>query len=243
MMKTMSLTAVIVLAGAAATATADLRVVHASPDAPNVDVFVNGTPGVDDPAIVNLAFTAGTPYIPLPTDTYNFQVTPTGATDPVVIDVTTPIDGDTFYTVAASNFLADIEPLIFVDDNTLDPDNARIRFIHLSPDAPTVDIYAAPFTPGDMPLFDAVSFTESGGYITVPGGSYDLEVRVDADDALALEVPGLMVEAGSVYTVFAMGSLNAGTLQAVPFVDAVIPAPGTAAMLGLAGLTLARRRR
>jgi uncharacterized protein (TIGR03382 family) len=230
--------ALFALSGAAA---ADVRVVHASPDAPNVDVYVNGDPTVDDPAIVDLGFTAATPYISLPTDTYNFKVTPTGADSPVVIDADVAIDDTMDYTVAATDFLANITPIVYVDDNTIDPDNARIRFIHLSPDAPAVDIFAAPYDPGDTPLFDAVSFQDSGGYISVPGGTYDLQVRLDGTGDLALDVPGLSVMNGNVYTVFAMGSVADGSLQAVPVLD--IPAPGTAALFGVAGLLGVQRRR
>ncbi len=220
-------------------ANADVRVIHASPDAPNVDVYVNTAPGAGDPAISNLAFRAGTPYIPLPTADYRFRVTPAGLTAPVVIDATTPINASTNYSVVATGFLADIQPSIYIDDNTSNPSAARIRFIHASPDAPTVDIFAVGVTD---PLFNAVSFRESGGYIAVPGGSYDLEVRLDQGGALALSVPGLSVQNGFVYTIFAMGSAAGGTLQAVPFVDAV-PTPASAGMFALAGLLAARRRR
>ena len=87
-----------------------------------------------------------------------------------------------------------------------------------------------------------MSFRESGGYIAVPGGTYDLEVRLDQGGGLALSVPGLTVQNGLVYTIFAMGSVANGTLQAVPVIDAV-PAPASAGLLALAGLAAARRRR
>jgi len=227
------------LAVAASQSVADVRVIHASPDAPNVDVYVNGEPGVDDPPIMDLAFTQATPYIPLPTDTYNFKVTPTGLADPVVIDADAEIDGDTFYTIAAVNFLDSIEPLILVDDNTSFADMASIRFVHASPDAPAVDIAVAD---GGPTLFSDVEFKENGGDVQVPGGSYDLEVLIAGTEDVVLEVPGLAVDNGAVYSIFAEGSVGAETLTAVPYVD-VIPAPGAAALLGLGALVVARRRR
>ena len=231
--------AVIGLTGLASTATADVRVIHASPDAPNVDVYVNGTPGIDAPAFSDLAFTAGTDYVGLPTGDYNFQVTPTGLESPIVINADASIDADTDYTIAAGGFLDSIAPFIYVDDNTIDDDKARVRFIHLSPDAPTVDIFAAGLTD---PIFDAVSFGESGGYISVDEGSYDLDVRLDADGTSVLPLNDILLEAGTVYTVFAMGSVADNTLQAVIFVDAV-PAPGAFALLAGAAFAGRRRRR
>lgn len=233
------LLATIATAGLCASASAGVRVIHASPDAPPVDVYVNGDPGVAVPNIAGLAFTQGTAYVPLPSDTYRFRVTPAGAAAPVVIDATSPIDGGTDYTIAAINFLSAIEPLVLVDNNTSNPNGARIRFVHASPDAPAVDIFAIGL---GTPLFDAISFRGVGDYITVPGGTYDLDVRLDSNGVSVLPVPGLSVQNGFTYTIFAMGSVAGGTLQAVPFVDAV-PAPGAASLLALAGVFAARRRR
>lgn len=232
--------AVVATAGLASMVAADVRVIHASPDAPPVDIFVNETPGIGSPAISGLGFGSSSGYVPLPTDTYNFQVTPTGETSPVVIDATLPIDGGTDYTIAAINFLDNIEPLVLVDDNSFNPDAARIRFVHTSPDAPAVDIFAAGVPDA---LFSGVEFGESGGYIEVPGNTYDLEVRLSDTGALALEVPGVTVEDGSVYSIFALGSVAGETLEAGLFLDAVIPAPGTVALLSMGGLLAFRRRR
>jgi hypothetical protein len=219
-------------------AAASVRVVHASPDAPNVDVFVNGTPGVNAPAITNLAFRSATGYVPLPTANYNFKVTPTGLTAPVVIDVNQAIDGAQDYSIVAINFLSAITALPLVDDNTINPAAARVRFVHAAPDVPTVDVTTSG---GGSTLFNAVSFGSSGGYVSVPGGTYDLEVRLDATNAVALPVPGVTLQNGFVYTIFAMGSLRDGDVQAVQITD--IPAPGAAAGLAMAGLGLLARRR
>jgi trimeric autotransporter adhesin len=227
------------MAGLAASATADVRVIHASPDAPNVDIYVNGTPGTDDPAVRNLAFTQNTGYIPLPTGNYNFKVTPSGLPAPIVIDANAAIDGNTDYSIFATGFLADISPLVLVDDNTSLSNAARVRFVHLSPDAPSVDIFAAGVTD---PIFGDVMFRENGGYITVAGGSYDLTVALANGGPAVLNLADVEFTNGFVYTIIAAGSVAAGTLQAVAYVDA-IPTPGTAGLLAVAGLVATRRRR
>lgn len=196
----------------------NVRVVHASPDAPNVDVVVNDDFGM--PAIVDLPFTGVTDYLSVPNATYNFKVVPTGAMDPVVIDADVPLAVRTDYSVIASDFLADITPLVFVDDNTLVYDAARVRFIHLSPDAPAVDIRVAD---GGPELFDNISFQQASEYLTVAPATYDLEVYVADTNNLVLEVPGVTLTAYTVYTIYAMGSVgdpNLPPLQAVASVDA-----------------------
>jgi len=204
---------------------ARIRVVHASPDAPAVDVLVN-----DAVAFSNAPFKGITDYASIPPATYNIKVVPTGATTPVVIETDLTLNAEASgYTVVAVGPLAAIEPLVLVDNNTTPAAGfAHVRFVHASPDAPAVDIAVK----GGPVLFSDVRFKEVGDYISVPATTYDLEVRLAGTDTVALDVPGLSLADRSVYTVFAMG-LAAGTpsLMAVPSVDAafgpaVLPAAG-----------------
>ena len=230
--------AAISMAGAAQ---AGVRVIHASPNTPAVDVYVNTLPGAGAPAIEDLAFTQGTSYVPLPTGTYDFRVTPANATTPVAINATgVAIDGNTDYTIAAIDFFNNIRPLVLVDNRTQNPNAARIRFVHAAPDVPAVDVG---LLSGGV-LFDNTAFGNAAdeGYINVPGGTYDLGVFLDSNNGLALPLPGITLQNNVVYTVFAMGSLAAGNVQAVIFVDQ-IPSPGAAAMLGMGALVATRRRR
>lgn len=226
----------LLVASASGAALGDVRAFHASPDAPAVDVLVNDTIR----AFENLAFEGVTPYAFLPSDSYNFKVVPSGGgPGDAVINADLPIDENQDYTIVATDFLVSITPVVLLDDNTLDPNNARVRFFHASPDAPAVDIRLAN---GGATLFSNVSFQDFGDYISVPGGSYDLEVVVSGTDTVALFVPGLAVQNNAVYTVFATGLVGDGSLNAVPVLDA-IPAPGSLALLGLAGAAASRRRR
>jgi hypothetical protein len=119
--------------------------------------------------------------------------------------------------------------------------------VHASPDAPAVDIAVAD---GGPVLFSNISFKEIGDYLPVDAGTYDLEVRVAGTETVALEVPGLTLNDGTVYTVFAMGLAGGEpALTAVPSVDAsygsmMLPESGGMpnttyiALLGSIGLAL-----
>ena len=220
---------------------ARVRVVHASPDAPAVDVWVNDA----IKAFSNAPFKGITSYAKLDPGTYNVKVVPAGATEPVVIEADLALETETDYTVVAVGKLADIEPIVLVDDNTLPAAGmAHVRFVHASPDAPNVDIYVK-----DGPiLFENVPFKQAFPYVPVDAGTYDLEVRIHDTGAVALEVPGLALADRTVYTVFAMGLAGGEpTLTAVPGVDAspiTLPATGASTPtfifpLGLLGLGLA----
>jgi hypothetical protein len=189
------------------------RVVHASPDAPAVDVWVNGAV-----AFNNLPFQAISDYADLGAGSYDVAVSPTGATEPIVIEATLDLAADTDYTVVAVGQLAEIEPLVLIDNNDAPAaGKAHVRFVHASPDAPAVDIAVT----GGPVLFSNIPFKGVGDYLPVDAGSYDLEARLAGTETVALSVPGVALEEGKVYTIFAMGLAGGEpALAAVPSVDA-----------------------
>jgi len=193
---------------------ARVRVVHASPDAPAVDVWVDGSI-----AFSNAPFKGITDYASLGAGTYNVQVSPTGATEPIVIDADLDLAAGTDYTVIAVGLLENIEPLVLIDNNAAPAaGKAHVRFVHASPDAPAVDIAVAN---GGPILFSNVPFKGLGDYLPVDAGTYDLEARIAGTETVALSVPGVTLEEGTVYTIFAMGLVEGEpALTAVPSADA-----------------------
>jgi LPXTG-motif cell wall-anchored protein len=190
-----------------------VRAVHASPDAPAVDVLVDG-----NKAFANVEFKGISDYAALDEGDYNVKVVPAGATEPAVIDANVSVGGGKDYTVVALGMLDGIEPLVLEDNNAAPAEGkAHVRFVHASPDAPAVDIAVA----NGPVLFSNVAFKGVGEYLPVDAGAYDLDVKVHGTDDVALSVPGVTFDEGTVYTVFAVG-LAAGepALQALPSVDA-----------------------
>jgi hypothetical protein len=114
---------------------ARVRAVHASPDAPNVDVLVD-----DVVVLTDVPFNAASGYLEVAGGDRNFKINASG-TQVTVIDATTTLERGQDYTLLAVNFLASIEPLLALDDNSPPASgNAKLRVIHASPDAPPVDI-------------------------------------------------------------------------------------------------------
>ena len=119
--------------------------------------------------------------------------------------------------MAAIGFLADISAAVFtVDVADLADEQARVRILHLSPDAPAIDVAVA-----DGPvLFENLEFPNESDAADVDAGTYDLEVRPTGTEDVALDLPGVAFEAGTVYDVAAIGSLEAGTLTVLPLTTA-----------------------
>jgi len=197
---------------------ARIRVLHASPDAPAVDIFLDG-----QKAITNLAFDAITDYVKVPAGAHNVKVFPApsdgSGTPAIEADVT--LSAGTDYTVAAVGKLANIEPLVLVDNNSAPSSGqAKLRFVHTSPDAPAVDIFAE----GAGVVVPNAAFKDASGYLDLPAGTYNLEVRAAGTETVALNLPGITLEKGNVYTAFAVGLLQGQpALKAKLVVDATAP--------------------
>jgi hypothetical protein len=213
------------LSPVAAADTAKVRVLHASPDAPAVDVYLNDTK-VD--ALTNVPFGVISDYLDIPAGTQNVKVYATGTMDKPVIDADLTLEAGKMYTVAATNEVAKIEAQVLVDAPNPTADKAQVRVIHFSADAPAVDI--AP--KGGDPIISALEYPKATDYLALDGGTYDLEVRLAGTTTVALDLPGVAIENGKAYSVFAIGSaaspaVGGNALKVVATVDATAAAGGT----------------
>ena len=197
---------------------AKVRVLHGSGDAPAVDVYVAGNLTVE-----GLEFGTITGYLEVPAGDYQIQVVPAGSSleeGPVVIDATLTFGGGTATTVAATGSLAEgIIPQVVLDDPSPSVANAQARVVHLSFDAPAVDI--APV--GGDPIITDLAYPDNSGYADLPPGTYTLEVRAAGSPDAVVTLPPLEFAAGTSSSAFAVGSLEAGTFAVVPALDASIP--------------------
>lgn len=196
-----------------------VNILHASPDAPAVDIWVDGAMAVE-----NLAFGAATGWVALPEGDHQVVVVPTGGTaDQAVIDVTPTLTAGQAYEVVAAGLVAEIGAQIYpVNLSMLAADTARVRVVHTSPDAPAVDIAV---TGGDV-LVPNLAFPAASDYLEVPAAAYDLEVRPTGTMDVALPLPGVELQAGMAYSVYAIGLAGDGTLTVF-----VIASPTEGAMM------------
>lgn len=174
-----------------------VMVVHASPDAPGVDLLLDGAKVNTAP----LEFPNSTGYLQVDAGDRNVKVNVAG-TSTTVIDVTLNYAADQSYTVFAVDKVADISAIRLEDDLAAPaPGNAHVRFVHLSPDAPAVDIT---LTDGTV-VFGNKAFKEFTSFTPLPAGSYDLQVRLAGGSTVVLDLPGITLQDGKIYTIFAKG--------------------------------------
>lgn len=203
---------------------AKVRVLHGSPDAPAVDVVVDGTK-----VLTAVPFGVISDYLTVPAGAHHVQVFATGTTTGAVIDANLTLDAGKAYTVAATNAVAKIEAQVIVDDPMASCSTAQVRAVHLSADAPAVDV-APHGSAADAALAKGLVYPKNTGYMAVKAGAYDLDVRLAGTTTVALPLGTLNVADCNSYSVFVVGSaaspaVGGNGLKAIVAVDATATAP------------------
>jgi type IV pilus biogenesis protein CpaD/CtpE len=135
-------------------ATAKLRVIHAAPDAPAVDV----TTGSGELLASGLDYGRG--FFDRLAGNFSLKVDarlPGNATSTVIGPATLTLAADTAYTVLAVGRVATIEPLVVSQPATMVPTGqVRLKVVHAAPAAPAVDVYLT------APAADLATSTAAG---------------------------------------------------------------------------------
>lgn len=197
---------------------AKVRVGHFSPDAPAVDVYAN-----DGAILTEVPFGVLSEYLEVPAGTYTIAVVAAGA-DPTDGAVIGPVDlefgAGTMTTIAATNALASIEAQVLSDEPDPQDGIAQVRVVHFSADAPAVDVAV---DGGDV-VVENLAYPAAAGYLDLPEGEYDLEIRPTGTTDVAFDIDPLALDGGNSFTVFAIGSLADGSFTVLPAVDASLMA-------------------
>ncbi|GEO02508.1 hypothetical protein AAE02nite_01720 [Adhaeribacter aerolatus] len=178
-------------------AQARVMVIHASPNSPAVDVLV------DDKKVnsAGLTFPNNSGYLDVTAGQRNLKVNAAG-TATSVINANANLEENKSYSVFAINILANIEALVLTDNLTAPASGkAHVRFVHLSPDAPAVDIAVK----NGPVLFSNRGFKSATDFTPVDAATYNLVVRLAGTNTVVLDLPGVALQNGKIYTVFARG--------------------------------------
>ncbi|SDK99681.1 DUF4397 domain-containing protein [Natronincola ferrireducens] len=174
-----------------------IRVFHAVPDAPAVDVYAN-----DCLIVKNISYKHVSHYLSLPAGPTNIKIYPAGSRVNPVLDVNIVVPPMEILTVAAVGTLSTIELLVIEEPKFCAPYyKTNIRFGHLSPNAPTVDITLKDGTV----IFSNVSFKDVTDYIRVAPGIYELQVRIAGTNQVVLNLPSVALNPKNFYTIYAVG--------------------------------------
>ena len=203
-------------------ATPTLRALHASPDAPVVNIWVDGVP-----ALTDVDYTMGSGFVPMAEEN-NIQVEAiipgVDTADRIVIDADLQFDYSTETTVIATRNLADNEgvpfPLVITNpsDERITQGYFRAQVVHGAPSAGDVDVYvtaldaeldgSAPVNGVDTPLV----FEGSTERLEVPAGNYQIRITPDNDtDTIFFDSGEIPLPAGADLMIVAVENTGPGS--------------------------------
>jgi hypothetical protein len=206
----------------AGTNVACFKVLHASPDAPNVDVYVNRTR-----VAANLAYTKFSArrwcYPALQALVRVFVAGANPNTDPAVAQGNVTLEVDQSYTIAVTGYVQQLQIVALELPGTPTPGSFSITVFNLAPNVPAVNLVKV-LLPQNQILIDNVIFpsAKTGEF---PPGVYDLALYQPAATAPLFTLGSNTFGAGqkqSVY-VFAAPGMNAARALAPAGTDATAP--------------------
>lgn len=214
---------------AAAQGETKVRLAHFSPDAPAVDIYIDGKK-----KLTNVPFQAVSDYTSLSAGRHVFELRASGTaeTSTAALTVSQDFVAGKNYTVAAVDQLATIKGQVYTDDiSAPEAGKAKIRVVHAAVGSPDIDVAAK----GQTPFIQALSFSNASEYISLPAGPYELEVRVSGTKDVLLSKP-VTLQGGGVYSIAAVGgSGQAPTLRGFIDLQATDTAGGGATATTVAG--------
>ena len=183
---------------ASAATPAFVRVIHASPDVGTADVFVDGTV-----LLSSFQFGAVTDYAAIPPGPHKVQIALVGkGVGGALISQTLAVTPGLAYTVAAVGTHATGLGLeVFIDNNVVSGNMAKLRVYHLSPDAGSLSL-----SDNNGPVLSGIIYKQASGYIAIPASSYTFNVNATGlSNNLSVAVT---VKPDTVTSIFTVGLVN-----------------------------------
>jgi hypothetical protein len=206
---------------------ASVVAVHASPDAPAVDLLADvvGTPTNEALGLArNVAFpqVCRIPAVPAP-GSYSISVTPAGNPGVVALQFPLQVEKGNELTAVVTGYLGStpaLRPIALAGATRSIVTEARLRVTHASPGTGNVDLYLLPdgadFSAASA-SFGAVPFGADTGVLSLAPGTYDVYVTPAGNKSVvAIEVQNLALTGGAVLDVLARDANQNGSEGALP---------------------------
>ncbi|NLK38357.1 MAG: DUF4397 domain-containing protein [Epulopiscium sp.] len=190
-----------------------IRFLNANPMIGPVDIYVNGRKVVS-----GLKYQAFTEYMKVFQGYYRIAVFKAGTTENPISVTRLNVIRNRIYTVAITGDAESVGSEVIVDGRrTLNPDLSYMRFIHLSDNAPSVDVYV-----DDRLVLSDLGFNEVSRYLSLLPGEHSIVFKKANTDDVILIDPVATLKAGKAYSVYFVGEEGMD-----PGLQVLIPLEGT----------------
>ena len=188
----------------------ELRVIHLSPDAPDIDIYVGDE---TTPSISFLTFGSASAALTQAAGNVDIRITPAGLPNFPVASQSVPITADRRLNIHAFNALASIEAIATTFDLNAptSPDSASLRIVHASPDQGNVDVHIIPAS-GEPLVIPGLPFKAVTPFYSLPSGPVTVAIFEAGTDTKVLSAEGNL--SGSSYgTLYVSGFAEELQLQ------------------------------
>ncbi|NLC94547.1 MAG: DUF4397 domain-containing protein [Bacilli bacterium] len=199
-----------------------------------VDIFIN-----DTPALRGLMAGQMTQPIPMPMGNYNFKVYQTN-TNQLLVNQNLQIERNSLIRIMmeANRVVLKVSdemmdqmmpygmpmygqmpmpqcPQMNQMRDTIVSGQSRLRFINLSPNAPSLDIT----TPQGIVLFRNVPYRAVTEYLNLASGVHNLQIRESGTDRVLLAIPNVVLNPNEVKTIYAIGLIGGSPMFEIIILD------------------------
>jgi hypothetical protein len=185
-----------------------VSVIHASPTAEKLDFYVGNISANAKGNNSDFAYTDKIDYLNLYSGTRKLLITKKGVGTSLLAEDFT-LEPQKGYSLFVYDKLETVKFLMIKDELTVPAaGKAKVRFVHLSPDAPALNLAIAG---KDTDLFTDKAFKGYTDFVSIdPAEKVTFNVKNKADGTLAASIADVKIEAGRIYTVWVKG-LKAAT--------------------------------
>ncbi len=197
---------------------ARVRLLHAIPDGPAVNVFVNNAK-INGTSLTYFSTFPTNEYVALTPGAANVQVTTVASgtvASQTVLTATAPLEADKYYTVAAAGTAAAPVAVVVNDDLSVpDPTKAYVRIINLVSNGPGVDLAIGTTSP----IVSNVAYRSASDFIPVTvvantNNIFAFQVRQTGTATLLGASTNVTMVAGRKYTLLVRGLVGRTGAQA-----------------------------
>ncbi|WP_044642020.1 DUF4397 domain-containing protein [Risungbinella massiliensis] len=196
----------------AKTPNAKVRFLHASPNAPTVDVYIDGKKVVD-----NVPYAGVTTYSDITAGDHKVEIYPVGTKEKALLSKNVKTDAGQRYTISIVGRVDDpnndllLDLLVASDQPTHLPGKAQLRTVYTSPDAPAISVWEK----NGPVLFERVGFKEISNYRAMEPKTYNLEIRLVNSETTLLEIPNLPLKDQDEVTLYVLDVKGDPKLQVI----------------------------
>lgn len=183
-----------------------VRFLHAIPEGEDVDIYINNLPFYK-----GLDFTEFSPYVYVPQGNYTVTVYIEDTKENPILNEKINVNVNELVTISITGDGENIKLLPVVEETeVVSGSNARVRVVHLSPNAPAVNISA-----DNKELFANVKYMDVTPYISIQAKDYVVNLE-EARTNRIMRQNRVTVNQGRIYTFYAVGNIpNVQILQSL----------------------------